>query len=175
MTGAYGMLPSEDQIRAFISAAWDGDTVHIKQFLSVFGPDYLDATRGEPINWTALFWAAKSGQRDAVEVLLDIGADINRRDAAGSTPLIWAAGMGNEDVVTLLLARGADMSVIDRDGRSALSFAIEKNQPATAKLLTDETLRRAAAEKAAWQDALGAFTKGTRRDIRGHKVKFKPK
>ncbi|MDE1154028.1 MAG: ankyrin repeat domain-containing protein [Micavibrio sp.] len=169
------MAPNDAQIRAFISAAWEGDTVHIRQFLSIFGPDYLDVTRGEPINWTALFWSAKSGQRDTVAALLDAGADVNRRDASGSTALIWAAGMGNDDVVALLLERGADMSVIDREGRTALGFALEGKKAATAKLLTDETARKAAAEKAAWEDAMRIFTNGTKRDIRTHKVKFRPK
>jgi len=38
---------------------------------------------------TALLWSAYNGHKDAVELLLDIGADINERDkASGQSPYL---------------------------------------------------------------------------------------
>jgi len=38
---------------------------------------------------TALLWSAYNGHKDAIELLLDIGADINERDkATGQSPYL---------------------------------------------------------------------------------------
>ena len=60
--------------------------------------------------------AAKNGHGNVVQLLLDNGADLNKRDnygitplnRAGATPLHWAAEEGHKDVVKLLIVRGAD-------------------------------------------------------------------
>ena len=44
-----------------------------------------------------------------VKLLLERGADINKRDIYGVTALIWAAHFGHSETVATLLDRGADL------------------------------------------------------------------
>jgi len=78
--------------------------------------------------WTALIWAARSGSIDAMKVLLDSGADVNRPGPTGddwdATPLFLAAGDTDPTSITLLLAHGADSSVADEHGATPLSRAV---------------------------------------------------
>ena len=73
---------------------------------------------------TALIAAAKSGQRDCVELLLEGGADVNAPNALGNwTPLHAAAYEQHAAVVMLLMEHGADPGVVDGEGRTPADYA----------------------------------------------------
>ena len=56
---------------------------------------------------TPLMWAAGSGHKDTVELLLGTGkVDVDAKDNSGQTPLMWAVGSGHKDTVELLLGTG---------------------------------------------------------------------
>ena len=57
--------------------------------------------------WTPLIQAASKDQLELMEILLDGGADIEKRAAEGPTALGWALGYGSEAAAALLLRRGA--------------------------------------------------------------------
>jgi ankyrin repeat protein len=57
------------------------------------------------------------------ERLLDGGADVDARDARGGTALMGAVMVGDRAMVDLLLARGADPDATDSAGRTALLYA----------------------------------------------------
>uniref|UniRef100_A0A1X7TRF1 Uncharacterized protein n=1 Tax=Amphimedon queenslandica TaxID=400682 RepID=A0A1X7TRF1_AMPQE len=75
-------------------------------------------SNGADINWmnsggsnrTPLHAAAISNKADAVQWLLENGADLESRDGDGDTPLIWAAANGHTQAVTMLLEKGADVA-----------------------------------------------------------------
>jgi ankyrin len=73
---------------------------------------------------TVLMLTAYTGNRDAVQLLLDRGADPNVQQFRGQTALMWAAAEGHADVVELLLARGADPAL-----SSAASTKQERRPP----------------------------------------------
>ncbi len=162
--------PDKQQIAAFIDAAGSGNVDGIRQFIATHGREYVDVTRGEPIGWTALFWAARANKTESVSALLDAGAAIDRRDFGGATPLIQAAGLNRTEAVRLLLDRGADIDAADKENRDALAFAREKSAGAVVKLLEVEILKR----KNAWRDTMGVFRTGTTHPIARKAVKFKP-
>jgi ankyrin repeat protein len=64
-------------------------------------------------SWTALIWASRSGSIEAMTLLLDSGADINRPGPTGdgwdATPLQHAILARRPTAVRLLLDRGADL------------------------------------------------------------------
>jgi ankyrin repeat protein len=68
---------------------------------------------------TPLMEAAWNGQEEAVQMLLDLGANINAVDDHGMTTLIRAARCGHEKLVKILLSRGADAAVKDKKGWTA--------------------------------------------------------
>src|SRR4029450_10828399 len=74
-------------------------------------------------SWTALIWASRSGSIDAINLLLDSGADVNRPGSTGddwdATPLQHAILQRRPAVVGLLLDRGADLHPGARPGSLA--------------------------------------------------------
>ena len=65
-----------------------------------------------PGNWVA-----------AVDYLLELGADINQRDANGYTPLHHAAARGDTEMIQWLVDHGADVMVVSRKGQTTVDMA----------------------------------------------------
>lgn len=75
------------------------------------------------------------GNPHFVENLLDLGAELNTRDATGSTPLILAAGSGQTQVVELLLKKHPDVHARNSDDKSAHDHATEHGNDAAARII----------------------------------------
>jgi ankyrin repeat protein len=67
--------------------------------------------------------AARRGNVEVAEVLLDCGADIESRDSLGDTPLRRSVNCGKTAVAALLLARGADIHSTGSKGLTPLLAA----------------------------------------------------
>jgi truncated hemoglobin YjbI len=72
---------------------------------------------------TALHMAARRGNVEAAEALLECGANIEARDSLGETPLRRAVNCGKTSVAALLLAKGADPHSPGKKGLTPLSAA----------------------------------------------------
>jgi ankyrin repeat protein len=85
-------------------------------------PDAVDEKGG---GWTPLMLSARAGQRSAVQVLLEAGADPLRQNlAAGSTALHLAAANGKADVCACLAQREpAALAVLNADGKAPAQVA----------------------------------------------------
>lgn len=119
-------LPDEE---IFI-ASTEGQFVDVKEMLAR-NPSL--ATARDPDGWTALHWAARQGQKQAVQILLRHCADINavqensgepdtederqQKEKDGRTPLHSAVYGGHLEIVRLLLEQGANQSLTDVHGR----------------------------------------------------------
>src|SRR5262245_7768296 len=90
-------------------------------------------------SWTALIWAARSGSIDAMNVLLDSGADVNRPGSTGdnwdATPLQHAILERQPAAVRLLLDRGAGLNRSAGGSLTPLFLAAGDTDPAILKLL----------------------------------------
>jgi ankyrin repeat protein len=60
--------------------------------------------------------AAFRGQRDAVRMLLENGADPNLRGDEGDSPLRWCAEHDDLETAALLLKHGADKTINESGG-----------------------------------------------------------
>jgi ankyrin repeat protein len=94
-------------------------------------------------SWTALIWASRSGSLEAIQVLLDAGADVNLPGSSGdnwdATPLQHAILQRQPDVVRLLLERGADPNRSAGPGSPApLFLAAGDTDPTNLKLLLEK-------------------------------------
>ena len=85
---------------------------------------------------TALMYASSGPFLEAVQLLLDAGAEVNVQGTQeGFSALMTAASEGLVDIVRLLLVRGADPAMADMDGDTAASFAQENGHSAVVELL----------------------------------------
>lgn len=111
--------PDEEE---FLDAAISDDLKKLKEtFPKIRRVDVF------PENWkcTALFFASKNVNLEAVQFLIERGADANGRGDCYSTPLIEAINEGSYEIVKLLIKRGADVNKKNRDKQNPLKAAID--------------------------------------------------
>ena len=99
------------------------------------GVNSLDPRENEVL----MLWhlVAERGQESVLEVLLNIGIDIEARNDYGDTALVLAAAHGQEGIVRLLLSKGANVNAssdLKNNAGTPLSEAAEK-RPAEMVLL----------------------------------------
>jgi ankyrin repeat protein len=88
-------------------AALNGNAAMLRRLLDA-GADPNTATPGGE---TALMTTARTGNAEAVTLLLDRKADVNAKDAVrAQTALMWAVTENHPDIVKLLVARGASVN-----------------------------------------------------------------
>ena len=75
---------------------------------------------------TILMQAAQEGNAKAVEILLENGADVNKKDRQGQTALIKVAQTGNVQMAGLLLLWNADPVIRDIDLMCARDYASQE-------------------------------------------------
>jgi ankyrin repeat protein len=90
------------------------------------------------IGWTALHYAAASGDSDIAGLLLARGARIDAASPAASgsyTPLMMAAREGKDEVALWLLKHGANPRLKNSEGLTAAQIAARADHPDLAKAL----------------------------------------
>ena len=68
-------------------------------------------------------FAVRHNSAEAVNVLLEAGADVNAQDDDGNTALIYAAGYCDEDMLEVLTGHGADGTITNSAGYGAIDYA----------------------------------------------------
>lgn len=81
-----------------------------------------------------MFKAVQLGKARAVETLIQLGVNINRRHAT-ATLLHWVTFFGQKKVAKLLIGAGAKINAEDDSGKTPLSWAIRENHTQIAALL----------------------------------------
>lgn len=92
-----------------------------------------DAVNAGSQGQTLLMQAVESGRLEIARLLLDRGADLERKDAKGQTALFKA--IGQPELVDILLNAGADPNLVDRQGKTAVHVAIDAGSIESIRLL----------------------------------------
>ena len=87
------------------------------------------------IGYTPLIYAVHCNKIEFVKLLLNAGADIDKKNDNGNTALISAAYNGNIEIVELLLNAGAYINKQNNVGDTALIFATLNNNYELVKFL----------------------------------------
>ncbi len=116
----------------FLRAALSGDTTAMKLLVqhgadpnlpTLAGTTPLMAAAG--VNWVVAQTYTESPQAliDAVNLCLELGADVNATNSMGLTALLGAVNRGSNDIIELLVKRGARLDIKDKEGRTPLRWA----------------------------------------------------
>ena len=81
--------------------------------------------------------AIQTNNIDAVNMLLEAGADVNEPAYTTKTPLHYASHSRNKDILNLLLSKGADREAKTEQGFTPLSYAVGLNQPDNCRILLE--------------------------------------
>ena len=105
------MNPNSDPSDSLWSAAKNNDVRNLAKFLE---KEKAPLDQLEPsIKLSALHLAALNGSTEAVEALIEAGAEVNLRTEDQSTALSHAALMGHSEVVALLLKGQAEVNPVN--------------------------------------------------------------
>lgn len=172
-------LSQKERDAVLWAALQNGKEEPIKQALARGGdPDMIvpDSPHAQPV----LAWAAEqyysSEARTRCQLLLEAGADPNKRDSKGTTPLHSATRRVHRDVVMQMLQKGGKVLNANEHGQTPLGNAIsEKDWPLVSQMLTPETLDALPQPVAGDRDSMQVFAL-TRSIIEqgGHPNYFKP-
>jgi ankyrin repeat protein len=75
------------------------------------------------------------GDREALEILLNAGADPNAMDQSGWTALMYVARYGGPELARMLLEFGADPNAMNKAQQTALEIASEHSHHDVADVL----------------------------------------
>ena len=117
------------------NSAYQGNYERVKKFLE------NDGTLVDSVNSNgrfALEMAAQTGQIKVVKILIEKGADVNKK-GRGTTALHMACIYGGKtELIDLLLEKGADINARDANRNTPLNYALLGRQKAIAELLMDK-------------------------------------
>ena len=95
--------------------------------------------KGADVNktgWAPLHYAATSGHKNIMNLLLEENAYIDASSPNGTTPLMMAAHYSDESAVKLLLEAGADPTIKNDQGLTAVDFANRGNHATSAQIIS---------------------------------------
>jgi ankyrin repeat protein len=85
-----------------------------------------------------MFFSAGKSPMEAVNYMIEHGANQNVEDSSGTTPLHIAAQRGNTEVATYLIELGADVNKVNEHGWTPLKFSLWSEDTSMLELLLEK-------------------------------------
>ncbi len=111
---------SPDPNPPWVAAILGTDPASLRNALAQVSPERKDPHH----RLTPIYWSALAGNNQALQLCLEIGADLNQPVTEGNTPLHAAALLAHPETVRLLLAKGANPTARNQGGRTPREFAV---------------------------------------------------
>ena len=118
-------------VNRFHYAAIEGDVSTVNQLLEEGVP--VDCVDG--FDRTALFRAAQNNSTDVIRLLLQNGANANKRNLDGYTPLHEAAYENSTEAIAVLVEHGASINIKNNDGEKPIDEARWRENEAAVRML----------------------------------------
>lgn len=119
-------MPREKKKELFFKYALEGNKKMLKAIYTSEG-EPVDLNAKDLDGNNALMFALKSGRRDAIKYLLEIGIDVNYVNELGFSPLHFAVRKNNLGLVALLVDSGANVNIEGKNGETPLFDAVFEN------------------------------------------------
>jgi hypothetical protein len=103
-------------------AASNGEIERVRRLLTGPAKDLVDVNAPDADGNVPIIYASCFGHIDAVKLLVEHKADIDKRDYASWSSLMWAITNGHKEIVKYLLDHGASPDVKTTSGRTAFDF-----------------------------------------------------
>jgi ankyrin repeat protein len=84
---------------------------------------------------TPVYYAAREGKLNVLQILVESGAYINTEDKYGQTCIFYAIKEGHYEIVEYLVQKGADINKVDKKKLTPYTFALKHNKIRIADLL----------------------------------------
>ena len=127
--------PAQQDVNQFVLAAGNGHLADATVFLDQY-PAFINAVNFSGV--TALAMAATRGQTKMAELLLERGAQVDKRDEKGMTPLMFAVLNGCTKTAKALLDKGSAIDAKDYTGRTILMQAAQAGLADSVKFLLEK-------------------------------------
>lgn len=121
-TGVASVTPVQPS-HPLVKAAQDDDFLDVLAVLTRENVNVRDKATGD----TALEHAVRNGNREMLQALISVGADVNTRNVSKETPLMMLSEQATADMVWDLINAGAKLELKDDDGDTALIEAAMVN------------------------------------------------
>lgn len=111
----------------------DEDAAKIAEILLTCG---IPVDQPDKNGYSPLMLALSTENIDLITILIEKGADVNKKSTnSGTLPILVAGRLGNPEIVDLLLTNGAEINGVDDDGWSPLHVACFHNHDKVVNLL----------------------------------------
>jgi ankyrin repeat protein len=131
MTNITGMKPVQGEL---IDAVILNDTKAVAELLQRGAKVDEENETGR----CALELASIYGYMQLAQLLIDCGADVNKKDAYDNTPLIRSVWGDKAEMARLLLKNGADINAANTGRWTAIMFAASRKEMAVVRVLLDK-------------------------------------
>lgn len=119
------VLGAASQTYAKLSIVYRAAVMDLEQLnVALFDQGLIALDCLDELSISSLHIAVQKNARNLVRLLLQKGANLNRKDNSGDTPLHIAVENGTEEMVKLLLDWGADTKVEGRGCRASIQKAV---------------------------------------------------
>ena len=123
--------PEEHNLSALCGFCIMNNVRQVRRLAAITDVNGLNHHQQRPLGY-----AVGNGHKEAVQILLEHGADPNLKDRRGSSELHTAATKRvGAAIITLLIEHGADVNATDRHFMTPLDVAIENGRKSNAQLL----------------------------------------